>query len=472
MSRTKAAAAACLLSLAASATAQETPANRAAIAAGYKASFLCSDIFTAGMSQAEVEADDLTRIYPDYQDLQPRLKAMVDRRRRIVSVPFAPDMPPRIAAWRPGLGCAQLPVGAGIEAVARLPALKAPLALPNQDSQPWPQGDAGARVQPPARVAARLDPLVASAFDRKTFGEATETTGVVVVKDGRIVAERYRQGFDLHTPQRTWSAAKSISGTLIGIAVGKGLLQVEAQAQIPEWRSPGDPRSKITLANLLQMGSGLYSGRAGNRTDALYFGGQAVTETATAEPLEAPPGRRWRYANNDTLLAMRSLHAAIGDDQAYLAFPYRELFTPIGMTRTTPETDWRGDYVLSSQVWTTARDLARLGLLYQNDGVWQGRRILPAGWSRYVATPAPAQPDLGKDGKGAGYGAQFWLFGPRQGLPAGTYAAQGNRGQYLIIVPSEHLIVVRRGFDGGRPGDKQFEIAAFTADVIAALNAG
>ena len=449
--------------------AQDTDRSRAAIAAGYKAAFLCSDIFTAGLPESEVERDDLTRIYPDYQDLLPGLKATIDRQHRIVSVPFAPDMAPRIAAWRPHLGCAQLPVGAGMEAVAALPGLRTPLPFADQDARSWPQGDAGARVAPLSAVADRLDQVVASAFDHRTFGQDTETTGVVVVKDGRIVAERYREGFDLHTPQRTWSAAKSITGTLVGIAVGKGLLDVNAPANIPEWRRPGDPRAKITLADLMHMSSGLYSGRAGNRTDQLYFGGQAVTETSTANPLEAPPGRRWRYANNDTLLIMRSLHAAIGDDQAYLAFPFRELFLPIGMTRTTPETDWRGDYVLSSQVWTTARDLARLGMLYLNDGVWQGRRILPEGWTRFVATPALSQPDAGAGGKGPGYGAQFWLFGPKQGLPAGTYAALGNRGQYVLIVPSERLVVVRRGFDGGRPGDKQFDEAAFTAAVIAAL---
>jgi CubicO group peptidase (beta-lactamase class C family) len=136
------------------------------------------------------------------------------------------------------------------------------------------------------------------------------------------------------------------------------------------------------------------------------------------------------------------------------------------MSRTTPETDWRGDFILSSQVWTTARDLARLGLLHLNDGVWNGERVLPEGWVRYVTTPAPAQPT-----RGEGYGAQWWLFGPEQGLPAGTYAAQGNRGQYVVVVPARAVVIVRRGFDPvGEPGG--FEIEKFAVDVLKALEDG
>jgi CubicO group peptidase (beta-lactamase class C family) len=449
--------------------AQDTERHRDAIAAGYKAAFLCSDLFTAGVSQAQAEADDLTRIYPEYRETVARLPAVVDRGKKTVSVAFAPDMPPRIAAWRPLLGCAQLPIGAEAGAVASLPSLRL-RPPPSADRLAWPRGDADAEARLPAAAARRLQAVTAAAFDARSYGQDTATTAVLVVKDGKIVAERYRRGFDLHTPQRTWSAAKGITATLIGIAAGEGLLKVEAPAPVPEWRAPGDPRAGITLADLLHMASGLYSGKAGNRTDPLYFGGAAVSETSTAMPLEAPPGKRWRYANNDTLLAMRALHAAVGDDQAFLGFPFERLFWKIGMTRTTPETDWRGDFVLSSQVWTTARDLARLGLLYLNEGVWNGERILPEGWTRFVATPAPAQPVGNRTG--AGYGAQFWLYGPKNGLPEGAYAAEGSRGQLLFIVPAERLVVVRRGYDGVGPQDRQFDGARFTADVIAALNGG
>ncbi|MBC6982225.1 serine hydrolase [Caulobacter sp. 17J80-11] len=443
--------------------AQETPRHFAALVAGYKASFLCSGAFDAGQSEAQITADDLGLIYQEYREPIAKLPAAIDREAKTVSVPFAPDMPPRIAAFRPNLGCTTLPIGAGPDAIAKLPTLKVS-APPSTDGLAWPMGDRDAVAKLPKAKAKAVDALIASAFDHATYGQGSETTAVIVVKDGKIVAERYREGYDLHTPQRTWSAGKSLAGTLIGIGVRDGLLKVDEPAPVPEWRKPADPRGKITLANLLHMGSGLYAEKAGNRTDQIYVGGATVAEKAAAQPLEAAPGTRWQYANDDTLLALRSLRAAVGDDDRYLAFPFQELFWKIGMRRTFPETDWNGDFIMSSQVWTTARDLARFGLLYQNDGVWNGERIIPSEWVKYVATPAPAQPD-----KGPGYGAQFWLYGAKDGLPEGTYAARGNRGQYVFIVPSKKLVVVRRGFDAVGPGGEQFEVARFTRDVIAAV---
>jgi CubicO group peptidase (beta-lactamase class C family) len=183
-------------------------------------------------------------------------------------------------------------------------------------------------------------------------------------------------------------------------------------------------------------------------------------------PLEAAPGTRFHYANDDVLLAARALRAEIGDDQRFLAFPYQELLWRIGMAHTTLETDWEGSFVMSSQVWTTSRDLARLALLYLNDGVWNGERLLPEGWARFVATPAGAQPGPAT-GTAPGYGALFWLYGPRQGLPEGTYAMLGNRGRFVFIVPSSHMVIVRRGFDpetGAR-----FDPAAFAHDALAAV---
>jgi CubicO group peptidase (beta-lactamase class C family) len=210
------------------------------------------------------------------------------------------------------------------------------------------------------------------------------------------------------------------------------------------------------------MASGLHSDAAGNRTDATYFGGTSVTENATGWSLEAAPGTRFRYANNDILLAIRGLRAKQGDGQAALAFPYEKLFWKVGMNRTFAETDWQGNFILSSQVWTTARDLARMGLLYLNDGSWNGERILPAGWGAYVSRRDPAaQPP-----SGFGYGATFWTFGAESGVPADAYIAQGNRGQYLAIVPSRNIVIVRRGYDGPQTA---FDPEPFVRDVLAAL---
>jgi CubicO group peptidase (beta-lactamase class C family) len=447
--------------LAAPAAAQvDSPRYVRALAAGYKASFLCSDIFNAGQSEAQVEADDLKRTYSELEPIMPGLKAVVDKEARTVSVAFDHKLPPRIAVWRPHLGCAQLPIGAGQEAARSVPRLRVEPAVNRSDALPWPNGDRNAAGK--ARGDARaLAGRVAAAFDRRSYGQGSETTAVVVVQDGRIVAERYRDDFNMHMSQRTWSVAKSMAGTIVGAAVQQGVIDVNAPAPIPEWQKPGDPRRAITTDHLLRMASGLHSDAAGNRTDALYFGGTTVTENATAWPLEAAPGTRFRYANNDILLAIRGLRAKLGEGERPLAFPLTDLFWKIGMTRTVPETDWEGNHILSSQVWTTARDMARLGLLYVNDGMWKGVRVLPPGWGAYVSQRGPAQPE-----RGFGYGATFWTFPADLGIPADAYIAQGNRGQYLAIIPSRRIVVVRRGYDG--PGTA-FDPGRFTKDVLAAL---
>ena len=429
-----------------------------AIAAGYKASFLCSDIFNAGQSEAIVAQDDLQRTYPELVPVMAGLAASVDRQARQVSVAFDDQLPPRIALWRPVLGCAQLPIGARD---GQVPSLPSAVRAPNLDARRWPMGDRDATARP-GRTSPALSAAVTRAFDRRSYGQGSETTAILIVRDGKIVAERYRPDFTMHMSQRTWSVAKSMAASVIGVAVQRRLLSVDAPAPIPEWQQPGDPRAAITTDQLLRMASGLHSDTAGNRTDAIYFGGTTVTEQATAWPLEAPPGTRFRYANNDILLAMRGLRQAIGNDQAHLAFPYTRLFWRIGMTRTVAETDWQGDFILSSQVWTTARDLARLGMLHLGDGVWQGERILPPGWLDHVRRHGPAQP-----ASGYGYGAGFWTFPAGSGLPQDAVVMRGNRGQYVVIAPSQRVVIVRRGYDGA---ESAFDLDAFTKDVLAALN--
>ena len=168
------------------------------------------------------------------------------------------------------------------------------------------------------------------------------------------------------------------------------------------------------------------------------------------------PGRTYRYANNDTLAAIQAI------TPSFQASPPADLFGKIGMTHTVAEIDWRGQYILSSQAWTTARDLAKFGQLYLDDGVLpSGERILPEGWADYVSSPNGPQPD-----GPLGYGAGFWLFNKSEGIPPDTFAAMGNRGQYVVIVPSRDIVIVRRGED---PVGSRFDIAAFTRDVLVAL---
>ncbi len=451
-----------VLLAAAPATAQQQPRQPTsydrAIAAGYKALTLCSAVFNAGRQQAEAEALELTGIYPEYAALIPTLEARVSQERRNVTVSFDPALPPRLATHDADLGCTIQPIGTPAPG-EDTPPDPPPEPTSGRMSLVWPEGDehatAAARGNRQALAAA-----MTGALGGTTYGERARTTAIIIVQGGRIVSEHYAPGFGPHISQRTWSVAKSLSGTIVGIAVQRGLLDIARPAPIPEWQRPGDPRSRITLDQLLRMASGLHSETAGNRTDAIYFGGTAVSEETVAWGLDAPPGTRFRYANNDILLAMRALRARLPEPEQR-DFPARMLFDRVGMDHTVAETDWQGNFILSSQVWSTARDLARVGLLWLNDGVWQGERILPGGWMAYMTRPSGPQP-----AQGAGYGATMWLYGPAQGLPEGSYAAHGNRGQYVMVVPSRNIVIVRRGED---PAGARFDLARFSADVLAAV---
>ncbi|PZO35817.1 MAG: serine hydrolase [Alphaproteobacteria bacterium] len=416
-----------------------------AMAAGYKALTVCSAVHTAraaGVTRSveSIEANELTGIYPELDPLVRSLPVEVTPGGAQVS--WDAVMPPRLAVHSPGAGCVILPVGtsqpqAG-QAVMRRP-----------DATAMPTGEVRGDRAAVERV------LVQAVGE--TYGPGSNTTAVVIVQDGRIVAETYADGFGPDVPQRTWSVAKSLAATVVGAAVYRGEADVNAPAAIANWQVPGDPRAGITLDNLLRMASGLTSDTAGNRTDALYFGGVTVTEQTPTWPLIAPPGSRYRYANNDTLLATLSLAPTYG-----LHSPHA-LFDRLGMGLTTAETDWRGSYILSSQVWTTARDLARFGQLYVDDGVRNGERLLPVGWLDYVSRPSGPQPPSGA----FGYGAGFWLLNRSEGVPADTIGAFGNRGQYVIIVPSRRIVIVRRAED---PAGSPFDIAAFTREVLATLD--
>jgi CubicO group peptidase (beta-lactamase class C family) len=428
-------------------------------------------VFGAGRALADVLVDELGGLPPGAAAIP---DPVVDLETRTVAVGWAPDRPPRLAAYRPGLGCTTLPPGATLADVAALPSAEPPPARADPATTPWPDGDAlpgGSADGGSDRE--RLERVLAAAFDGETYGERTKTIGVVVVQRGRLVGERYRPGFGAHTPYRTWSVAKSLTSALVGILVGEGRLRVDDPAPVPEWRAPGDPRSRITLEHLLHMSSGLE--RSGAVSYPVYFGGADSIAEITSVPLESEPGTHWHYANRDTLLLVRAMREAIGDDRVYLAFPRRALLDRIGMRSTVPEVDWQGNFVLSSQVQSTARDLARFGLLYLRDGVWNGERILPAGWVAYTREPAPARktglPALWSYGLAglAGYGAQFWLLGGVPFVPEDAYSAMGSRGQCVTIVPSHDLVVVRTGLDAEY--DQVFwRQDRFLRDVIDALS--
>jgi CubicO group peptidase (beta-lactamase class C family) len=441
--------------------AEPTPQLRS-LAAGYVALTTCSAFFTARRMGGErtiesIRANELRGVYPEINAIVQETQAL--EQGSAFGVRWSQTMRMRHAGFdtRTG-GCTLSPVGRGERPnrdYVHNPAYYSTVSFNvTRLRGRWPMGDARALARP-QRDAPAFAAVTARALGQ-SYGAGSNTTALVIVQNGQIVGENYAAGFSMLTPQRTWSVAKSLATTIIGAAVQRGEVDVNAEATVPEWqRDNGDPRGVITLDNLLRMSSGLTSDTAGNRTDAIYFGGTAVDEQAPGWPLIAEPGSTFRYANNDTLLATLAIAPT------FRRHPPRDFFASVDMHATVAETDWRGNYVLSSQVWSTARDLARFGMLYLNDGEWNGRRILPENWRTYVTTPSGPQPT-----GDFGYGAGFWLMNRSEGVPPDTFAAVGNRGQYVVIVPSRNIVIVRRGED---PSGTRFDIAAFTRDVLAAL---
>jgi CubicO group peptidase (beta-lactamase class C family) len=279
---------------------------------------------------------------------------------------------------------------------------------------------------------------------------------LVVVQDGRIVAERYREGWGPTTPQLSWSMGKSLTATLIGVLVHQGELAVEEPAPVPEWSAPGDPRGDIRIADLLHMSSGLDFRNLGlGREESLtrlndhfyiYFEAPHVFRHAVTRLLEHEPGTVWRYRNSDPLtLGYLVRRAAQSRGERYHEFAWRHLFDRIGMRNVILETDAWGNYILTGYDYASARDWARLGLLHLNEGTWEGERILPAEWADFVSTPAPASPD-------GGYGGLWWLNrgGAYPSVPADAYWAAGFMGQTTMVIPSRDLVVVRLGPSAGR----------------------
>jgi CubicO group peptidase (beta-lactamase class C family) len=300
------------------------------------------------------------------------------------------------------------------------------------------------------------------------------TLSLLVVHGGRIVHERYAPGVDASTRTRTWSTAKSIAVTLIGMLVDDGRLALDAPLGL-DWlpasaqdepSPPSDPRSAITLRHLLNMSSGLFPVDNGleyaTGSGLAYWAGASSSAGARLRGLVREPGTSWDYENYDTLLAVYAMKRALGNQQAYLEYPRRALLDRIGMRNTTIGVDRFGDFVLSSQVYTNARDLARFGLLYLRGGVWNGERLLSRQWIDFVRTPAPAT-----RGRGSFYGGHFWLVPEdRDDVPPDAYATAGNRGQYVVVVPSHDLVIVRRGLDYGRQGFDRWDL---TREVLAAF---
>ena len=432
-------------------------ANRTMIRNGVQALITCNGLFTSNRTLEQVFDQELA-ILDDPVGSPRGGDYVVDTGRRTVAVGGGGSGPVMRAAFREGIGCVIMSPDQDFDDIDSLPIQAMPWPDMDPATTPWPNGDLVEKKKLPREVDARaLDAASEWAFNRPTPEQ--DTLSLMVVYKGDIILERYADGLDMHTRTRTWSTAKSITATLIGMLVDEGRMSLDEPLGLdwlPAVKSPEtDPRNAITLRHVLNMSTGLYpvdgdgpSMYAATGSGLAYWAGASSNEGARRRGLIREPGTYWDYENYDTLLLVIAMRKTLGDDRTYLEFPRRRLFDRIGMRNTLAGTDRFGDFILSSQIYTNARDLARLGLLYLQGGVWDGERLVSEDWIAFVTTPAPAAAINGNN-----YGGQFWLVpDDRKDVPKSAFSTSGNRGQYVIVVPTHDTVIVRRGLDYGRQG--------------------
>ena len=341
--------------------------------------------------------------------------------------------------------------------------VKVTTTLPDPMTQSWPMGDAPSKDPwPPELDRTKVDEAVEAAFE----GEGL-TAAFVVLYKGQIIAERYGQGAHKDTQLESWSMGKSLTATLLGILVKEGHVGLDSPAPVALWhRDSADPRSRIRVSDLLRMSSGLRFTHASQPpyewgrgiADHLYIyvGGVDAFHFSITRPAEHPPNTGGRYRNCDPLIIGYIIRQTVeGMGENYLTWPQRALFDRIGIRKQVLEPDPYGNFLLTGYDYGTGRNWARLGLLYLQDGMWQGKRILPEGWAQFVSTPAPAW-------EGGRYGGLFWLNrdGRWRHLPRSAYYMSGAGGQHAIIIPTHDLVVVRLGHRRGqRDGTAALNIA-------------
>jgi len=415
------------------------------VGTGFTAKMLCSCVFVSGREPESVWSHELTlpRSY--------RIKAKIDYEDKSVTASL-PGLVrfERRAIYREGLGCT-LVMDAAEEKIRKQAAPDLTPLPPEREDLPWPKGDRLPTMELPSQInVQKLELALDEAFSEPDPERPRRTRAVVVVYEGRIIAERYAPGFSKDTRLLGWSMTKSVTSALVGILVGRGKLNIHDPAPVPEWKNSGDPRGAITLDQLLRMSSGLefleeYESNPASDAGKMFYTAGDMAVYAAAKPLEAPPDTRFSYSSGTTMILARIIRDSTGGSYAdYLSFPRRALFDRIGMRSAIIEPDASGTLAGAGYMWATARDWARFGLLYLNDGVWEGERILPPGWVKYSSTPTPNAPAHRQ------YGAQFWLNTGGEGrwlpgLPTDLYSARGHDGQFVTIIPSRDLVVVRLG---------------------------
>lgn len=436
------------------------------VATGFVANVVCTETFVSGLDPARVFAET-TSAMPGAGLIAWALDYRVDRARRDVTVTLFGIGRSHAVYRGEGLGC-YLDHGGPVADIS-LAAADKPALLPEI---------AGASVVAPqsAQLAAALD----RAFAEPDRSMLRNTRAIVVMKDGHVIAERYADGVGIDTPLLGFSATKSVMSALAGIMVRKGALKLNEPVPIAAWQGVDDPRRAITLDQLLRHTAGLALGSslqasllsALEPVNRMKFMESDMAAYAESMPLATAPGAAWNYHDGNIVILAHLIRQAAGGSAADLMrFARQELFGPLGMRHVALEFDASGNAEGSSQLLASARDWARFGQLYLNDGVVGRKRILPEGWVKYSASPTP--------GAWVGMGAGFWTnlgdsFGAtyraEHGMPRDAFFAKGTIGQYVVIVPSEKLVIVRLGRSPNWPpeADGVFQLVT---DVIAATSA-
>ncbi|MCM2471979.1 serine hydrolase [Rhizobium sp. CG5] len=400
------------------------------VGTGYAAKIVCSNVFLAKRDGAQVLAQDVQA--PGHPLLR-TVHVDVDRERGRVTARMLRVFAPATAVYREGLGCANVADGGDLQTVLDAPPVALP-PLPAAAHGLWPAG--GDRIVNDPRLGALLS-------DPDLIGRGMRA--VVIVKDGRLVGEAYGPAFDRDTPLLGWSMTKTVNAAILGRAVAEGRLDLEAQGLFPQWSD--EPRAAITPADLMAMQSGLqFNEDYGGVTDVtrMLYLEPDMAAFSGAMPSVADPGTVFNYSSGTSVMLARLWMNTFEDPAAALAYPRLALFAPLSMTSAVMETDQAGTFVASSYLYATAPDWARFGQFLLQDGVWNGARLLPAGFVQSMQAPTQAS--------GRSYtNGQAWQVGPgnepdeRFGLPGDAYWALGHDGQSMAIVPSERLVVVRLG---------------------------
>lgn len=400
---------------------------------GLTAKWLCSLVYVSGLEPAEAKS-----LYVDtaVSPFGPAFSAEYDNYGRRVTAKGL-GLWTATAQMRDGLGCT---LTTGLDQGAKLEEVWLPLVT--HKSLQRASFDEFAKV---------FDTRAVNDALHRAFDPEYNTLAVVVLHHGELVAERYADGIDSTTPLPGASLAKSVTVTLVGLLVERGVMDVYQPRVVPEWRGDAEGGEAVTLDHLLRMTSGLdlvedQSGADPN-TRMLFVEPDAAA-FAASRGLRAAPGTNWEYMSGSSVLVSRALVDATGGTlESSQRFIREALLVPLGADSFIMEPDAAGTFIGSSFVIASAHDWAKLGQLYLDDGVWEGERLLPEGWRDYVTRHTP------ESGSNS-YGAGFWTIehSSIKGPPRDTFYGSGHLGQSLIVIPSRSLVVVRLGATGGPTG--------------------